>query len=49
MADVNEKRFTNVRIQHRTKTSAEWLAVTEAPLKGELCVELNVNESGSSF
>lgn len=48
MADVNEKRFTNVRIQHRTKTSAEWLAVTEAPLKGELCVELNVNESGSA-
>lgn len=48
MADVNEKRFTNVRIQHRTKTSAEWLAVTEAPLKGELCVELNVNETGSA-
>ena len=48
MADVNEKRFTNVRIQHRTKTSAEWLAVSEAPLKGELCVELNVNETGSA-
>lgn len=48
MADVNEKRFTNVRIQHRTKTSAEWLAVTEAPLKGELCVELNVNEAGGA-
>ena len=48
MADVNEKRFTNVRIQHRTKTSAEWLAFTEAPLKGELCVELNVSEAGSA-
>lgn len=49
MADVNEKRFTNVRIQHRTKTSAEWLAFTEAPLKGELCVELNVNEADSAI
>ena len=45
---ATEKKFTNVRIQHRTKTSAEWLAVTEAPLKGELCVELNVNEAGSA-
>ena len=43
------KTFQNVRIQHRTKTSAEWLAVTEAPLKGELCVELNVDEAGKGI
>lgn len=42
------KTFQNVRIQHKTKTSAEWLAFAEAPLKGELCVELNVNEAGSA-
>jgi len=43
------KTFQNVRIQHRTKTSAEWLAITEAPLKGELCVELNVDETGKGI
>lgn len=43
------KTFQNVRIQHKTKTSAEWLAFAEAPLKGELCVELNVNEAGSAI
>lgn len=43
------KTFQNVRIQHRTKTSAEWLAVTEAPLKGELCVELNVDDTGKGI
>lgn len=42
------KTLQNVKIQHKTKTSAEWLAFTEAPLKGELCVELNVNEAGSA-
>ena len=43
------KTFQNVRIQHKTKTSAEWLAFAEAPLKGELCVELNVDEAGSAI
>lgn len=49
MANVNEKKFTNVRIQHRTKTSAEWLAIAEAPYKGELCVELNVDDTGKGI
>lgn len=36
--------FNKVRLQHLTKTTEEWALYTAVPLKGELLVELNVNE-----